>query len=752
MPHTFKCTNPTEPFTVEFSGQTWTVDPARLRDNVPQDMIGRFKELCSAGGAKGKGVSGRADMGSHSLIWFSLVLSEAAGWDKALQIKLLDGLIPGTCAIYMTHMEKMYIAPIRHVYGPEFGSIAQWLIAAGASCKGIKPGETDSEGYPVPVTPNNGFAYYIIEAMKLMRRLLKQGTIDEDQMLKWMIETVTVNTYSLFASQTEGNRALAEKIREDRAAVLHLFLIKLGDPLFPGIYRGYANKPTYDLPDVPVDGRISLKAGDKVFVDPVVAYQRMMKITDGVDPKQPTTPKSLAFCGGAPSKAISARYSEDCSLLENTDVDVYFARENTEEKSMAASTRHVASGHRMLEKLLLDKHGGHGVIATIDRRSVITLHLPNNPHPWQIISTNLVSAVEILREFDWSHVQVQWLGGEDFVMTPMAYCAHITGQSEIRTQAGYNPHRVVKTSLGGFRIVKDERITAGNCADVINKPEAFQAIAEKVIYGRLVFESAGPVPTKAEYMRFKTALTSGNRNYVYVGLAGCPGEAPAGEVLNNAVQELRVEAGSFRKAYNDSVAVDVDKFDASKMAPIPAGNADGTLLKKVSGGCVKVAFREASMMSMEQDENGNVIVKIIGDVIEAAIKAIEGHVGGAISARVIDGNGVATLTIRKTLIDSMASKNGTPLTNQHLAPLVIADFLGSRVMGKLCDGKLTFAYTNNPDTGKRYITPYLTNLSITCAYVRSDAPTCQADADRAAAAATAADATPRPVGYVDDEY
>lgn len=752
MPRKTPVTSPAEPFTVKFDNAEWRSDPATMRDNVSQDNIDLYKKLCDMGGARNIKSPQSSPWSSHLFIWSALVLSESAGMPKDVQLKLLTGLIPKTCSFYLAHLHREYLAPVQYTYGNEFGSVAQWLFTVYNSCEGVKPGVLDDEGYPIPVN-NNSFAYYIVAGTKLLLRLLAEGAIDERVFIKFAIKTSKLNTYSLYLTQTETTRTQAEKIRADRRAVSHVLRIKVGDPRFSWLYRGNTGKDYYALPDVEVKGIRKLKVGDRVIVDLERAKARMLATTGGIDPSDPTTPENLGFIGGSPAKAINAAYDDDCLLLTHTDNDVYCKTAEGVPKSNAHVATCIASMHRLAE-MVIARANGHAVVATIDRRSVTTIFPPNDTHPWQLITTSNVTGSEISGEFDWPPCMVEWVGGTDFYMTAEAYWSFVTGQARIRTGAGYNPARVVKIALSGTKIIKDEKLDGSICNEVLSNPARFKELADEILYGRHYFETAGPVPTEIEYKRFMAQLRSNpHRKYVFIGSAIDSG-ADCG--LNAAIEQTEVQPGSFRKSYNNATAIAVQSVAPEKLAPIPAGNHDN-YIKKIVGGLLKVRFSNASLMSMEKNENGDIVVKIIADVIESALKTVEKHIGDPITKRSVDGDGMATLIITKKWIDQLAAGTKTtaaasPLSDQHLRPLDPEDYCNARVAGKLCSGEFTIKFVCNGEQNKRYIELQLSNLRIVCKYVRSDIATCAADRAKqdAAAIAPAADAAPAPADYADD--
>lgn len=729
-------------------GKTFTVREDECIVKIPSDFWERIKTVCTVGGVSKLPKPGKSAYHTHKLIFYFCVAAKAARWtddagvshfgmEKHDLVNLLTGVLPASegfkngCGYYCILDDKEYIALIDVLFGKAFSNVAAYAITATKLCKGVKPGEYDSEGFPVPVEEGVGFAWYLIASIKLMRKMLAEKVITELMYLDWAIRMKTVNLNTFWVEQGEAVTKEADRLEASRSLVDQYFNIRLGDPLFPGL-RVQSNERVFDLPKIDVPGIRDIPIGEPAFWTPAEAKERMLEITGGIDLADPNVPKVFNVAGGGVRHATDRAVDKKCPLYEMTDVDLFFSNiyVTPEGKHIALEVAQNVAGTEEIIKLIKSKFGEHCVISVIERRSVITIYIPNFTHSFQIVSIAQADGNRIMKKFDFTCVKMQWLGGENFVMDPSAYLAMITRKTRMVSKNGWQADRIVKAHALGYDIIYDERLLMiPDCAEILTNAEKFKDMADKLIWGRQHFECKGDVPTEAETKRFTTYLKNNNPNK-RIAYAATLGEAGS---VNRVISELNISPNSIRASYMGTATptVPVTALKAPNVFPLPTTNGEHIIRKAwtdprngktTPGGLLVMTFNNATLLkihrSTEPGKDGYYEVEIIADVMVDVVRIITEMVGTGLTSPIINAEGNMVFYITKKHLDGLksAQRVKTVLATNLLAPLDIEDKCDSAEVAFMqCHGDFIIVVTIAD--GKKSVEFQLQHLRLQMDYV-----------------------------------
>lgn len=697
---------------------TYTFNPAKLLDHVPEQHYEMFTKLCAVGTATKYPRDERATLDVHPVIYSILLLCRAFDMPEYVIDRLTDGLIDN-CMSYSLHHDPQYIWLVKSLFGRKRGRLGVFIAACSAHCLGIEEGK-DADGYPIPKS-KYGIANFIIESIKLLRKKVTEGVIGYMALIEFMDKISRMNMDRIYRSNTDTTRENSRRVRNERNLMRDILLIKVGDPLFPWtVIERPAGMECYTFPHVHVPGLRKLKPGDKFIVDLEVAKQRMLDGTSGIDIA--TIKEAIASCGGLPSKAISNRLvspkdimkanppadeteDEDCPLLENTDWDIYGScGDNTPDP------RHNAAIIDSIYRLIRLIQGDHkAVIGVVIRRSVLTL-FRDDGREFQFITTSNVNGARILCEFDFSQCKVEWRGGTDFYMTPDAYKAFAYGATEINTVNGYDPSRVAKTTLAGFDIVKSEAMDNSRVMRrVLDDPTLYEKIADSYLYNRITYEPAGKTIRPSDFNRLKARLADAGKEFAF--LAELP-PTDNEDIINKAITCMEFRPSSFRRTYGPTDNVNVSAITRAALAKLPDGNQERYLLRKCKNGRqFNATFSICNLESITQAKDGSVLVKVFTARREAGV--VEGKLNDPaaiydviqllehemitdeVTKSLIDSEGIATFTISKERISRCKSKNICVISTQHGLPRSLEDYLSANVKYRTASGEFNIRYTKN---------------------------------------------------------
>lgn len=264
--------------------------------------------------------------------------------------------------------------------------------------------------------------------------------------------------YNIQGIFNENNRMVQERVAElvkERARVSDLFLIN-PHRLAPEYFE-YTPclTPAWSCEGISVHGPST--PGDRMLASHQECLGRLHDFTQGLLFRDGITLPwaNIIVAGGAVSRWVSTLY--DRTKSRQSDLDIFIFAKSYAERSAMFET-------------VLRWFASSSTYYAI-RGSVVSIYLKNVNRKFQIISSNAVTAFDIINEFDLSHVQWMYHNG-DFYGTPEACISLRARVTEFNNTCRIRSFRAVKALHCGFNIIKHDKVEF--IAEIVNNPKSVQ--------------------------------------------------------------------------------------------------------------------------------------------------------------------------------------------------------------------------------------------------------------------------------------